>query len=88
MSGDVGVVRALVDARADVDARARYTPPGLLESFVSVFVSAIFVGLIDIEDMLKVDLADMHGWSPVQFAAAAGHTEVVDALKEISSPSE
>ncbi|MDE0002631.1 MAG: ankyrin repeat domain-containing protein [Rhodospirillaceae bacterium] len=81
LRGLVGIARVLVEAGADIAARTRYRPPGLLEVFVSAFASGFFHGLIDIEDILNVDLADMDGWTPVQFAAAAGHSEVVDCLK-------
>ena len=84
MEGHLEVVKLLIEAGADIEARAHYSSPGLLETFVTTVTLAALSPFAP-DDRLGLEMADMDGWIPLQFATAAGHTEIVDLLTAASS---
>ena len=83
MQGHLETVKLLVEVGADIEARTLYKAPGLGEALAVTFFSSL-VPLMSADDLLNTDLADMDGWTPLQFAAAAGHTGIVELLTEAS----
>lgn len=83
LRGHVSAAELLIEAGADIKARARYKAAGFGESLFAIFFSAI-IPFASPDDLLNVELEDMDGWTPSQFAAAAGHTEIVSLLTEAS----
>ncbi|MCY4139584.1 MAG: ankyrin repeat domain-containing protein [Rhodobacteraceae bacterium] len=88
MKGHLGIVRTLIEAGADTGARARYVPPGAGETIVAAVTSAFTLYLADFEGLLGVEMKDMDGWTPLQFAETAGHAPMIDVLTEASSAPE
>ena len=83
LRGHLAAAELLIEAGADIKARARYKAAGLGETIGAVFAS-ILIPFASPDDLLNVELADMDGWTPFQFASAAGHTEIVDLLTDAS----
>ncbi len=88
--GPIELVRALIDAGADVNARGAYIPRmGLTESDVRdkaqitpVFVAAIEGNLPTLELLIENGAAVTGGANPLVAAAEFGHTKVVNMLLE------
>ncbi|MDE0342845.1 MAG: ankyrin repeat domain-containing protein [Deltaproteobacteria bacterium] len=83
LRGHLEAAELLIEAGADKEARARYKAAGFGESLVAIFLSS-FTPFMSPDELLNVELADMDGWTPLQFASAAGHTEIVSLLTEAS----
>ena len=88
MTGRLEIAATLVRAGADTEARTRYRPPGTGETVLAAFISAFTMYLADFEGLMGIEMKDMHGWTPLEFATAAGHSAMIDVLTEASSAPE
>ena len=81
--GHLASAELLIEAGADTKARARYKTVGLTETIGAVFASSL-IPFVSPDDLLNIELEDMDGWTPLQFASAAGHTEIAELLTDAS----
>ena len=87
--GHLEAAELLIEAGADIEARARYKAAGFGESLFAAYTSVLASRLFpsaspSTEELLSTELADQDGWTPLQFASAAGHTKIVDLLTDAS----
>ncbi len=84
LRGHLEVAGLLIEAGADIEARARYKATGFGETLGAIFFSVLFP-ISSPDDWLNTDLESKDGWTPLQFASAAGHTGIVELLTEASA---
>ena len=82
--GHLEITERLIEAGADIEARAHHRAAELGDIIAISLLTVIFP-FSSSDDFYDTELEEMDGWTPLQFATAAGHTKIVALLMEASS---